>query len=140
MAYGLGVTYNIARQAPTLRDFQSYVATYPKTVAPVAPAPTPRPTISVPRTTTTTTTTTATNPKTTTATVTPPKTFTPKPPLSVSSVATTQPMASDGTPLTVGGGDIEIGDVFSPSKSPLLLIAAGIAALMLLENRKKGRR
>ena len=132
--YGLGITYNIARTPTTLRDFQTYVATYPRTTAP-APTPVRTTTTSIPKTTTTTAT--ATNPKATTATVTPPKTYIPKPP-SVSSVATSRPVASDGTPLTIPS-DVS-GNLLSAEKSPLWLILAGLGALLLLENRKKGRR
>lgn len=139
--YGLGVTYNIARTAPSQRDIARIFGSPTTTLGPsyVPPKTTtttaPRTTTSIPKTTTTTAT--ATNPKAQAATVTPPKTPTFLPP-SVSSVATARPMASDGTPLTVSMDPAEA--LTDSGHSPLWLILAGLGALLLLENRKKGRR
>lgn len=130
--YGLGgVTYNIARTAPSWRDVSRYfnapIASAPPRTMPTAPAA----------------------PRVPTAVPLPPvlKAPTPKPitarPMTpaVSTVGTktTPVLLTSGAPmsLTSDSGDATTA-ILSPEKSPVWLIAAGLAALLLL-NRKKGR-
>jgi hypothetical protein len=104
-------------------------------VTQTVPTPTPTPTrTTAPRSTTTTTT--VTNPKPTTAVYTK-ATSLPSKPFSYTSPSMSS-VASTGSGVQIPGNAL-VDDVASPSKSPLLLIAAGLAALWIME-RKKGRR